>query len=61
MISKIGFGVKINSTRDMQWSLLAQKLSQTDGFWVSTKTIQMVQNSSDLFKKKYMCIYIYIL
>lgn len=42
MISKTGFGVKINNTRDMQWNLLAQKLSQTDGFWVSTKRIQKI-------------------
>lgn len=39
MISKIGFGVKINTTRDMQGSLLAHELSQTDGSWVSTKRI----------------------
>lgn len=42
MICKIGFGVKINNTRDMRWSLLAQRLSETDRFWVSTKRIQMV-------------------
>lgn len=47
MISEIGFCVMTNNRVDMKRSLLAQKLSQRDGFWISTKRIQMVKNSSD--------------